>query len=48
MLYIFFVGIVGEMEDGGEDGKEYYLWTHKKLEIGYNGNQVRIYVHTAS
>ena len=28
-------GIVGEMED-----KEFYIWTHKKFEIGYNGNQI--------
>ena len=28
-------GIVGEMEE-----KEFYIWTYKKLEIGYNGNQI--------
>ena len=28
-------GIVGEMEE-----KEFYIWTHKKFEIGYNGNQI--------
>ena len=34
-------GIIGEVE-AGEDGKnEYYLWTHKKLDIGYNGDMVR-------
>ena len=33
-------GIVGETEDG-QDGKEYYLWTHRRLDIGWNGNQVR-------
>lgn len=30
-------GIVGEIE---EKGNELYMWTHKKLEIGYNGNQI--------
>ncbi|XP_039272977.2 transmembrane 9 superfamily member 3-like [Styela clava] len=31
-------GIVGEI---GESGKEeYFMWTHKKLEIGYNGDQI--------
>ena len=34
-------GIIGEVE-AGEDGKnDYYLWTHKKLDIGYNGETVR-------
>ena len=28
-------GIVGEMEE-----KEFYIWTHKKFEIGFNGNQI--------
>lgn len=28
-------GIVGESKDG-----EHYIWTHKKLEIGYNGKQI--------
>lgn len=28
-------GIVGEMTDNN-----YYIWTHKKFEIGYNGNQI--------
>ena len=28
-------GIVGEMEE-----KEFYIWTHKKFEIGYNGDQI--------
>ena len=31
------LGIVGEIEEGG-DG--YYVWTHKKLDIGYNENQI--------
>ncbi|XP_031553580.1 transmembrane 9 superfamily member 3-like [Actinia tenebrosa] len=30
-------GIVGEI---GENGEEYYVWTHKKLEIGHNGNKI--------
>jgi transmembrane 9 superfamily protein 3 len=30
-------GIVGEMDDK-EDA--FYIWTHKKFEIGYNQNQV--------
>ncbi|KAL5017783.1 hypothetical protein ScPMuIL_003505 [Solemya velum] len=30
-------GIVGEIEEGGED---YYIWTHKKFDIGYNGKQI--------
>ncbi|XP_040578239.1 transmembrane 9 superfamily member 3 isoform X3 [Lepeophtheirus salmonis] len=29
------VGIVGDVDDDN-----YYLWTHKKIEIGYNGNQI--------
>ncbi|XP_073252380.1 transmembrane 9 superfamily member 3-like [Porites lutea] len=30
-------GIVGEI---GESNDEYYIWTHKKLDIGYNGDQI--------
>jgi len=30
-------GIVGEI---GEDKNELYLWTHKKIEIGYNGDKI--------
>ncbi|XP_070545494.1 transmembrane 9 superfamily member 3-like [Ptychodera flava] len=30
-------GIVGEIDEGG-DG--YYIWTHKKFDIGYNNNQI--------
>lgn len=30
-------GIVGEI---GEGGDTYYIWTHKKFEIGYNGKQI--------
>ena len=35
----FFVisGIVGEI---GESKDEYYLWTHKKFDISYNGDQI--------
>lgn len=34
---ISFEGIVGEADENGED---YYLWTYKKLEIGFNGNRI--------
>nr|XP_054773969.1 transmembrane 9 superfamily member 3-like [Lytechinus pictus] len=30
-------GIIGEADDNGQD---YHIWTHKKLDIGYNGNQI--------
>lgn len=30
-------GIVGEADENGED---HYLWTYKKLEIGFNGNRI--------
>ena len=30
------IGIIGDI-----DGDKKYLWTHKKIEIGYNGKQVR-------
>jgi len=30
-------GIVGEH---GDDGTSFYIWTHKKFDIGYNGNQI--------
>ena len=30
-------GIVGEH---GEDSNDFYIWTHKKFEIGYNSNQI--------
>lgn len=30
-------GIVGEISD---DGKDYYIWTHKKFDIGFNGKQI--------
>lgn len=31
---IFFTGKVGEIDDG------YYVWTHKKFDIGYNEKQI--------
>ena len=30
-------GIVGDIED---DGNSMHIWTHKKFEIGYNGNRI--------
>lgn len=30
-------GIVGEI---GESKDEFYVWTHKKLDIAYNGDQI--------
>ena len=33
-------GIVGEIDDKAED---YYVWTHKKFEIGYNNDQVGLF-----
>jgi len=30
-------GIVGEIDEGGEG---YYIWSHKKFDIGYNENQI--------
>lgn len=36
-VFFSFVGIVGEADENGED---YYLWTYKKLEIGFNGNRI--------
>lgn len=32
-----FPGIVGEI---GESKDEYYIWTHKKLDISYNNDQI--------
>lgn len=32
-------GIVGEMDDK-TDSSDNFLWTHKKFEIGYNGNRI--------
>lgn len=36
-IHASFSGIVGEIEDGG-DGN--YIWTHKKFDIGYNGQYI--------
>lgn len=35
-------GVVGEIEnnDGISVSDSYYIWTHKKFDIGYNGNQI--------
>lgn len=44
MVFYYTTGIVGEVEDG-QDGKEYYLWTHRRLDIGWNKNQVRLNAH---
>lgn len=30
-------GIVGELE---KDSKTFYMWTHKKLDIGYNQDAI--------
>lgn len=37
VVLLFRLGIVGEI---GESNDEYYIWTHKKLDIGYNGDQI--------
>lgn len=35
-------GVVGEMEnnDGVAVSDSYYIWAHKKFDIGYNGKQI--------
>ena len=38
-LRLCFIGIVGEVEDNGEE-KSYFMWAHKKFDIGYSDNQV--------
>ena len=38
-MVVCYLGIVGSVDDSGIG---YYMWTHKKLDIGYNGNQVSI------
>lgn len=35
---IALVGVVGEMDKNND----YYIWSHKMFEIGYNGRQVCI------
>ena len=37
MISFRVAGIVGEIDEGGEG---YYIWTHKKFDIGYNVNQI--------
>lgn len=37
MSVVYDAGIVGEIDDGG-DG--YYIWTHKKFDIGHNDKQI--------
>ena len=35
------LGIVGEVEsEEYPDSAEYFIWTHKKLDIGYNGRHI--------
>ncbi|KAJ8870562.1 hypothetical protein PR048_029585 [Dryococelus australis] len=38
-LDIEFKGIVGEVEENNGN-PSYYIWTHKKFDIGYNGKQI--------
>ena len=38
-----FTGIVGEVHEKTDDGAanpDYFMFTHKKLDIGYNGDQI--------
>lgn len=37
-----FLGAVGgkESDDEGNGESQYYIWTHKKFDIGYRGNQI--------
>ena len=32
------VGIVGEVDEA--DKSVFHIWTHRKFDIGYNGNQI--------
>lgn len=36
------LGVVGEVEnnDGVAVSDSYYIWAHKKFDIGYNGKQI--------
>lgn len=34
---IIISGIVGEVDEAND---AYYIWTHKKFDLGYNGNQI--------
>ena len=36
-VVFYFPGIVGEI---GESNDEFYIWTHKKLDISYNNDQI--------
>ena len=40
LMCFLLLGIVGEVDDSPEKGPDYYIWTHKKLDIGYNVNQI--------
>ena len=42
VMHLCPTGIVGEVEDAEDGEKDYYLWTHKKLDIGYNGDKVSV------
>ena len=37
MIIIVLLGIVGEVD---KDAKSFYMWTHKKLDIGYSGDAI--------
>ena len=43
LLLILLLAIVGEIDDSTNDGT--LLFTHRKIDIGYNGDQVHV-VHT--
>lgn len=39
--FSYIVGVVGEIEsEEHPESAEYYIWTHKKLDIGYNGKHI--------
>lgn len=37
MHFCIFTGIVGEFEESSDD---FYIWTHKKFDIGVNNKQI--------
>lgn len=37
---ITFSGIVGEVEELTNGKTNYYIWTHKRFDIGYNGKYI--------
>ena len=38
LVHVYFIlGIVGEIEEGG---REFFVWTHKKFDIGYNEDRI--------